>query len=310
MTRIIPPTTPIPDTAPDDPRLGRLLGSRLGKDDPPLAVLLGFPSDEGVRRNGGRVGAAGGPRAIRPALYRLAADPRSGQFEDLLGRTRDLGDLEISRNLEFDQQQLGEALAPYLGQGAFVIVFGGGHETSYGHFQGYARAGHRVEILNWDAHADVRELKDGKGHSGSPFRQAIEDPSGMCRRYTVAGLQPHSVARAHLEYVRKHGRAVWREEVTRETIDELYRGVAGPTLVSFDLDAIGEAEAPGVSAPNSAGLASELWLAAAHSAGRCPAVTSADVVELNPAVDRDSQTVRLAALTLWWLLRGRAERVG
>lgn len=310
MTRIIPPTTPMPDTAPDDPRLGRLLGSRLGQTDPPLAVLLGFPSDEGVRRNGGRVGAAGGPKAIRPALYRLAADPRSAQFEDLLGRTRDLGDLEISRNLELDQQHLGEALAPYLQQGAFVIVFGGGHETSYGHFQGYARTGHRVEILNWDAHADVRELKEGKGHSGSPFRQAIEDPSRMCRSYTVAGLQPHSVARAHLEYVKKHGRAVWREDVTRETIDELYRGVAGPTLVSFDLDAVSDAEAPGVSAPTSAGLASELWLGAADSAGRCPAVTSADVVELNPAVDRDGQTARLAALTVWWLLRGRADRGG
>ena len=308
MTRIIPPATPIPDTAPDDPRLGRILGRRLGKDDPPRAVLLGFPSDEGVRRNGGRVGAAGGPKAIRPALYRLTADPRSEEFEDLLGRTRDLGDLEISRNLEFDQQHLGEALGPYLEQGVFVIVLGGGHETSYGHFQGYARASQRVEILNWDAHADVRELKDGKGHSGSPFRQAIEDPSGKCRRYTVAGLQPHSIARAHLDYVGKHGRAVWREEVTREAIDELYRGVAGPTLVSFDLDAVSDAEAPGVSAPTSAGLPNELWLAAAHAAGCCPAVTSADVVELNPAVDRDSQTVRLAALTVWWLLRGRAQR--
>ena len=308
MTRIIPPSTPVPDTAADDSRLGRLLGSRLGAKDPPLAVLLGFPSDEGVRRNGGRVGAAGGPKAIRPALYRFAPDPRSEQFEDLLGRTRDLGDLEISRNLEFDQQHLGEALAPYLEQGAFVIVFGGGHETSYGHFQGYARAGHRVEILNWDAHADVRELEDGKGHSGSPFRQVIEDPSGMCRRYTVAGLQPHLVAKAHLEYVTQHGRAVWRDEVTRATIDELYRAVAGPTLVSFDLDAISDAEAPGVSAPTSVGLASELWLAAADSAGRCPAVRSADVVELNPAFDRDGQTVRLAALTVWCLLRGRAER--
>lgn len=308
MTRIIPPTTPIPDTGPDDPRLGRLLGSRLGENDPPQAVLLGFPSDEGVRRNGGRVGAAAGPKAIRPALYRLTADPRFEQFEHLLGRTRDLGDLEISRNLEFDQQHLGEALAPYLEQGVFVIVFGGGHETSYGHFQGYARAGHRVEILNWDAHADVRELKDGKGHSGSPFRQAIEDPSGMCRRYTVAGLQPHSVARAHLEYVRKHGRAVWRAEVTREIIDELYREVVGPTLVSFDLDAVSDGEAPGVSAPNSTGLASEPWLEAAYEAGRSAAVSSADVVELNPVVDRDGQTARLAALTVWWLLRGRSER--
>jgi len=308
MTRIIPPTTPIPDTAADDPRLGRLLGSRLGKNDPASAVLLGFPSDEGVRRNGGRVGAAGGPKAVRPALYRLTADPRSEKLADLLGRTRDLGDLEISRNLEFDQQHLGEALAPYLSQGAFVIVFGGGHETSYGHFQGYARAGKAVEILSWDAHADVRELKAGLGHSGSPFRQAIEDPSGTCRRYTVAGLQPQSVARAHLEYVAAHGRAVWREEVTRESIAEMYRGAAGPTLVSFDLDAMSEAEAPGVSAPTAAGLTSDLWLAAADAAGRSSAVTSADVVELNPAVDRDGQTVRLAALTVWCLLRGLAER--
>jgi formiminoglutamase len=308
MTRIIPPTTPIPDTAADDPRLGRLLGARLGPNEPARAVLLGFPSDEGVRRNGGRVGAAGGPKAIRPALYRLAPDPRSEQFEDLLGRTRDLGDLEISRNLEFDQQHLGEAVAPYLDQGAFVIVFGGGHETSYGHFQGYARAARGVEILNWDAHADVRELKDGQGHSGSPFRQAIEDPSGRCRRYTVAGLQAHSVAAAHLEYVREHGRAVWREEVTREAVAELYQGMTGPTLVSFDLDAVTEAEAPGVSAPNSAGLTSALWLAAADGAGRCPTVTSADVVELNPAFDRDGQTARLAALTVWSLLRGLADR--
>jgi formiminoglutamase len=310
MTRIIPPATPLPDTAPEDPRLGRILGSRLGENDPPQAVLLGFPSDEGVRRNGGRVGAASGPKAIRPALYRLTADPRFEQFEDLLGRTRDLGDLEISRNLEFDQQHLGEAVAPYLEQGAFVIVFGGGHETSYGHFQAYARAGHSVEILNWDAHADVRELKGGQGHSGSPFRQAIEHQSGKCRRYTAAGLQPQSVARAHLEYVKAHGRAVWREEITRELIAELYQGLAGPAMVSFDLDAVGEAESPGVSAPTTSGLTSELWLAAADAAGRCSAVTSADVVELNPSVDRDSQTVRLAALTVWWLLRGRAQRRG
>ncbi|HEU5303950.1 MAG TPA: formimidoylglutamase [Gemmatimonadales bacterium] len=308
MTRINPPVVTRIDTAPDDPRFGQLLAARLGPNEAPRAVILGFPSDEGVRRNGGRVGAAAGPRAIRAALYRLAADPRFEEFEEFLGRTRDLGDLEISRNLEADQEHLGEALAPYLEAGVFVVVIGGGHETSYGHFQGYVRAGQKVEILNWDAHADVRELRQGQGHSGSPFRQAIEHPSGSCRRYSVAGLQPHSVARAHYQFVLKHGRAVWRSEVSRETIDELYAAATGPALVSFDLDAVGEAEAPGVSAPTPAGLSSELWLAAAYAAGRSPSVTSADVVEQNPAFDQDNRTARLAALTVWWLLRGRAER--
>jgi formiminoglutamase len=308
MTRLNPPTVTQLETAPDDPRIGRLLGTRLGANETPRAVIVGFPSDEGVRRNGGRVGAAGGPRAIRAALYRLAADPRLEQFEDFLGRTHDVGDLEISRNLEADQEHLGQALAPYLEAGVFVIVLGGGHETSYGHFQGYVRAGKKVEIVNWDAHPDVRELKQGQGHSGSPFRQAIEHPSGYCRRYSVAGLQPHSVARAHYQFVQQHGRALWRDEVNRATIDELYRTVATPTLVSFDLDAVVEAEAPGVSAPNVAGLPSELWLAAAYAAGRSPSVTSADVVEENPAFDQDGRTARLAALTVWWLLRGGAER--
>jgi formiminoglutamase len=307
MTRFNPPIVTQLETAPDDPRVGRLLASRLGPKETPRGVIVGFPSDEGVRRNGGRVGAAGGPRAIRPALYRLAADPRLEQFEDFLGRTRDLGDLEISRNLEADQEHLGEALAPYLDAGVFVIVLGGGHETSYGHFQGYVRASKKVEIVNWDAHPDVRELKQGQGHSGSPFRQAIEHPSGSCRRYSVAGLQPHSVARAHYQFVQQHGRAVWRDEVNQGLIDELYQTVAGPAMVSFDLDAVVEAEAPGVSAPNAAGLSSELWLAAAQAAGRSPSVTSADVVEENPAFDQDGRTARLAALTVWRLLRGRAE---
>ena len=117
MTRINPPLVAAVETAPDDPRVGLLFGARLGPSETPKAVILGFPSDEGVRRNGGRVGAASGPRALRPALYRLAADPRLELFEDFLGRTRDLGDLEISRNLEADQKHLGEALAPYLAAG-------------------------------------------------------------------------------------------------------------------------------------------------------------------------------------------------
>jgi formiminoglutamase len=101
---------------------------------------------------------------------------------------------------------------------------------------------------------------------------------------------------------------LWRDEVSLESIGRLYREVGGPTLVSFDLDAVAEAEAPGVSAPSAGGLPTELWLAAAYGAGRCPSVASADVVELNPAVDRGGQTARLAALTVWSILKGMAER--
>ena len=318
----IPSLAAAPATAPDDPRVGHLLGGALADGGAPRVVIAGFPCDEGVRRNGGRSGAATAPLAIRRALYRLTPHAaHADAFTQLLARTYDAGDLVLTGDLDTDQAHLGDALAPHIRAGAFVIVLGGGHETACGHFLAYARAEQDVAILNWDAHADVRELRGGQAHSGSPFRQALEHASGRCRSYTVAGLQPHSVAQAHLSFVRAHGAAHWAHEVDAALIARLYaasetaHGVPrdsphdAPLLASFDLDAVDRAWAPGVSAPATNGLSVSHWLRAAHQAGRSTRVRSADVVELNPRVDVDEQTVALAALTVWWLLAGLAERV-
>src|SRR4051812_21451558 len=129
MARINPPKVARRDTAPSDPRVGHLLGTGIGEGGAPRAILLGFPTDEGVRRNGGRVGAAAGPGALRTAFYHLVPDARFPRFVELLRHTRDLGDLEISGDVESDQRNLGEAIAPYLDNGTFVLVLGGGHET-------------------------------------------------------------------------------------------------------------------------------------------------------------------------------------
>jgi formiminoglutamase len=303
------PRPPTPATPGDDPRVGHLLGAALQDADvAPTAVLIGFPSDEGVRRNGGRPGAAQGPAAIRQALARLTPDAEAPErFVRLLAHTRDLGDVAVSGDVEGDQAALASTLAPHLAAGAFAIVLGGGHETAYGHFQAHAALGQPVRILNWDAHADVRELRDGRAHSGSPFRQALEHESGLCQRYVVAGLQPHSAAGAHLAYVCAHGAAPFRHALDDPALmDALY--AENPTLVSFDVDAVDRAHAPGVSAPATDGLPVALWLRAAYQAGRTPTVRGADVVELSPPLDGDGRTAALAALTVWQLLRGLAAR--
>lgn len=308
--KLVRPDVPLPATAPDDPRVGRLLGAALAAGEPPRAVLCGFPVDEGVRRNGGRPGAAAAPAAIRRLLFRLTPDAAApAPFAALLGKTLDAGDLAPSGDLASDQAALGDAVAGWLRQGAFVLVLGGGHETAYGHFLGHAALGRPVEILNVDAHADVRERKDGLGHSGSPFREALEHPAGACRRYSVAGLQPQSVARAHLDLVAaRGGQAVLAGQLTAERLRALFTALRAPAMVSLDLDAVDQAFAPGVSAPAARGLSPERWLEAAFLAGRTPAVASADLAELNPSLDRDDQAARLAALTVWELLRGLAAR--
>lgn len=302
-TRLTPP-----DTGPDDPRVGHFLAAETEEKETRVAIL-GFPCDEGVVRNNGRAGAAQGPDALRRCLYRFTPDPTDARMTSLLRRSRDLGDLAVSGELEADQQSLGEAVAEILDAGTIPVVLGGGHETAYGHFLGYAGAGLPVAISNVDAHADVRELRNGQGHSGSPFRQALEHESGLCREYRVAGLQPQSNSRAHIQYLDTHNCRYWfRTETDQEVIAELYPDKEGDRYATFCLDALDAAFAPGVSAPASDGLHPEWWLAAAYRAGASERVRSFDVVELNPGYDVDQRTARIAALTVWHFLRGVSRR--
>ncbi len=305
-----PANAPIPVTHADDPRVGQLLGRAVSRPEDAECVVVGFPVDEGVRRNGGRPGAAQGPEAIRRCLYKLTPDARHHSASvRFLERTVDLGDVQSAGDLEVDQSNLGKIIAPYLTRGATVIVLGGGHETSFGHFLGYAAGGRSVQVLNWDAHADVRPLASGKGHSGSPFRQMLEHDSNCCSAYAVAGLNPFSVAKSHLDFIAERGGvAMFRDAMSPTKIQELIWSLQGDAFVTFDLDALSQAVAPGVSAPNSDGLPLELWLLAAELAGMNAAIRSLDVVELCPLFDRDDQTARVAALTVWRFWRGRWSR--
>jgi formiminoglutamase len=307
--QLVPPGLSMTETAPDDPRCGSFISRSLSGIRKGDIVLIGFCSDEGVRRNNGRPGAAKAPDLIRNAFFRMTPDPmRHYAFTHWMRRTHDAGNIIAGAGLEEAQQTLGALTAALLEAGACPVILGGGHETTFGHFLGYAKAGRQVTILNIDAHPDVREPVNGLGHSGSPFRQILEHPGGLCREYRVAGLQPQSVARAHLDYLRSHNSLVrYAGALNKEALDTLLGDTSTGILMSMDMDAVDSAHAPGVSAPSAFGLSPAIWLHSAFSAGRNRNVHSFDLVEVNPAFDIDNRTVRLAALTLWYFIKGRAE---
>jgi len=310
----------------DDPRLGEIVRRRAGgavEFASGQPILLGFACDEGVRRNGGRPGAALAPDAIRRQLYRFTTwDPPCPEANSGVELARlsllDLGNVRFVSDLEATQEHLGAAVGAALQAGAIPVVLGGGHETAYGHYLGYAAAGVRCAILNIDAHVDVRAYPRG-GHSGSPFRQAMDYlphplPHGG---YVVVGAQRQSVSRAHWQRVIQHGgRIHWADEIDSEVgfvhrvSDELSRLADGfeAILVTVDADAFRQADVPGVSAPNPLGLDGRLWPVLARAAGRTRAVRSLELVEVNPTFDRDEQSVRWAAVGIRQLLASLALR--
>jgi formiminoglutamase len=279
--------------------------------------LIGFPQDEGVRRNGGRPGAAEAPNEIRRRLYHLTPWDCRAEIDLAAVSLLDLGNVRISGELEATQAALGEIVAAALQSGAIPLVLGGGHETAYGHFLGYAAGQRKVGIINIDAHLDVRPLLDGTGHSGSPFRQALEHRNQPLpgAHYVCLGTQPQSVGRQHWLFARAQGCKVrWGQEVEScleqsflEQCELLARDGC-QVYVTLDADAVQAADVPGVSAPNVMGLQGSKVAACARLAGSLPYVSSLDLVEINPRLDRDGQSARWAALVIWNFLIGLAGR--
>ena len=304
-----PPSADVVEYRADDIRISQLLAPSDSVDV--RVAIVGFPSDEGVRLNGGRVGSAKAPEFIRKALYKLTPD--SSQFAEHSGiwkRTCDLGDIQLTGDLNKDLERLGRVVKSLLEQRIFPIILGGGHETAFGHFLGYIPTESRVNILNVDAHLDVRPTISGLNHSGSSFRSALEFSRDLEVRYSVIGAQRSVNSIEHVRYAKsKNATILWQGEDW--SIQDLLSGIDAEetsAMVSFDVDVVDQAFAPGVSAPCTSGMSSEAFIRIAYLAGAIGNVKSADFSEVNPSVDIDSRTSRLAALAIWSLVLGIAQR--
>jgi formiminoglutamase len=133
--------------------------------------------------------------------------------------------------------------------------------------------------------------------------------------YACLGVQPHATSRALAEYARARGADI---RYCRDVKDCLAQGVTdvvqrlgratGSVYLSVDADAAQTADVPGVSAPNAAGLSGEAIIDSIRSVAALPVLSSLDVVEVNPGLDRDGQSARWAAVLIWNLLSGLGKR--
>lgn len=264
--------------------------------------LVGFRDHTGVENVGGRIGAAGGPVSFRQCFDRF-----SGSFSTRV-ELEDRGDVFPTSGDLFETLDRAAAKVQELHRDrSLSIVVGGGHDFGYSHLLGVRNAlgpKARIGCINIDAHLDLRKSFP-KMTSGSPFYLAIENkvirPQDLCE----FGIQPQCNGNSILEYAQEKKVKILTLDAIRGRSSgavacfqsELKRlaSVCEAVVVSFDLDAVSEAWAPGVSAPQSDGFnANEIFqmmtVAGAHSK-----VISLGLFELNPLHDRDQQTARLAA---------------
>lgn len=273
------------------------------------AVLLGFACDAGVVRNQGRPGAVEGPAELRRALGNLAWQHGRPVYD--AGDVRCEGDM-----LEAAQAEYAAVVEKLLAEGHLPIGLGGGHEIAWAAWQGLARWAARQEriprvgVLNFDAHFDLRAAP--RGNSGTPFRQIAEDclARGWDFRYGVLGIAQPSNTEALFDRARELG-VVFRldEEMRPGEVDHIastlhvFLADVDWLYLTICLDVLPAAYAPGVSAPAALGVdpfVVEAILDIVKTSGK---IRLADVAELNPRLDEDQRTSRLAARLVWRLVR-------
>jgi len=274
----------------------------LGEKSPPGVVLIGFACDEGVRRNGGRVGAKDGPRAIRKALANMAWHQEHPVY--------DAGDvLCVGEDLEGAQERLAEVVAALIRARHRPLVLGGGHETAWGTFCGImeCQPDQALAIVNIDAHFDLRSAD--RPNSGTPFRQMADWCTGNGQRfsYRCFGIARASNSMASFDLARELG-AEWvndcdmvEERLLGDAIEKLgnVAGKSSPMYLSLDLDVLPASVMPAVSAPAARGVPLETveWLV--RSAIWTFNLKAVDIVELNPHFDIDGHGARTAAYLAW-----------
>ncbi|MCB0429271.1 MAG: formimidoylglutamase [Flavobacteriales bacterium] len=288
----------------------------MGADVPQVSgmafALLGFSSDEGVKRNKGRAGAAEGPNAIRAALANL---PFHAGTDVIIV---DAGDVICDRDqLEAAQVRLAEAVKTLLQAGYFPLVMGGGHEVSFGHYMGLHQAHpeSHIGIFNFDAHFDLRDDKQG-ATSGTPFTQIAGKlkEEGTPFSYCCAGIEWFGNTAYLFEQAKGRGvQYLFSQDVqmpcpesSLKSMDDFLASV-DRLYVTLCLDVFSASVAPGVSAPNPAGLLPRDVQPLLERLLRSGKVLSMDVAEMNPAMDRDGITARLAAIMLDQVIRTRSD---
>lgn len=279
--------------------------------------IIGVPTDEGVKRNGGRIGAKDGPEAIRTEFYKRTSFVIGKEKSPATVPVFDFGDIKIGKTLEETHDKLSEVVHSLVSADIIPIVLGGGHDIAYPNFAGFSKGKRTVGVINIDTHLDYRKPIP-KRNSGTSFRQMLDQHQSSLNAMNLVeiGIQSFANSADHYSEITERGATIFslrdvRTEGITKTLDLAYELATSSTdslYISFDLDAVNGTDAPGVNAPLPTGLSTEEFLTVALFAGKRRKVKLIDIVEMNPKYDVDGRTAKLAALTMMYFLTGVANR--
>lgn len=279
------------------------------------AAVYGIPFDTGVSF---RPGPRFGPEAIRSASA-LLRPFHAGFGVDVCDALSivDYGDVPVAPgDTEGTYRRAEEAIAPLAEAGVFAVALGGDHSITLAELRALARRHGPMSLVQLDSHTDTWESYfDQRYFHGTTFRRAAEEGLLDAKASVQAGMRGPLYEAGDLDGARSLGFQVIPAEELRvmgaSGLGSAVKERVGqrPVFLSFDVDFLDPAFAPGTGTPEIGGFSTAEAVAFLRSL-RGIDLVGADVVEVSPPYDGPGQITALAAANVAWeLLALRAASV-
>jgi agmatinase len=269
-------------------------------------ALVGVPFDGGTTY---RAGARLGPRHIRvqSALIRpYHPNLRLNPFDHY--RIADYGDISVNPlSIEDTFRRIEGAIDELLAHRVRPISVGGDHSIALPILRAMAKRYQPLSVIHFDAHSDTWDEYFGSKYShGTPFRRAIEEGLIDPTRMLQVGLRGQVYGEEDFEFARSKGiEFLFTEDIFERgipwVIERFQRFRGAPCYLTFDIDVVDPAFAPGTGTPQIGGPSSREIVALIRGL-RGLQFVGADLVEVSPPYDSAEITSLLAANLLFEFL--------
>jgi guanidinobutyrase len=270
-------------------------------------AFVGVPMDIGASW---RSGTRFGPKAIRAESAMLRPynmGTGAAPFDSL--NCADIGDVAINTfDLKDSVRRITEAYRPILAAGAIPMTMGGDHTLTLPILRAVAERHGPVGLIHVDAHADINEKMFGEEIAhGTPFRRAYEEGLIAPKRVWQVGLRGTGYTAEDFNEARGWGfnvvqaEAIWHRSLAPLAAEIRAAMGQGPVYLTYDIDSLDPAYAPGTGTPEIAGLTTPQAVELIRGLRGLDFV-GADLVEVSPPYDPSGNTALTGANLLYEIL--------
>ena len=260
-------------------------------------AILGVPEARYSNKN---EGCSAAPDEIRKEFYKLFYWKNRVSILDL-------GNLICGKTVEDTYTILTDIIAFLLEQKVVPVILGGSNDLAFANYQAYKKLEKIVNIVAVDSKFDLGDEKEPISSEGYLNKIVLQQPNYLLN-YSNIGYQTYLNSRTNIELMNQLFFETYRVGGLRKDIDEIEPIVRNAEMLSLDISAVRQSDAPGNANTSANGFYGEEICQIALFAGLSDKLSSFGVYEYNPILDYNAQTAQLIAHTLWYFIEGFSNR--